>query len=215
MSESTISSTSSSSDEDLVTNATALEIIHDNTNNSLRRRHRHQSSGSELSSKIPQSTTNRDTYGRDKESNSNTKLAPLPLSSSQSLLHQNEDHKNNKQASQNPFLLFICASGICTCYLYYGTIQEQLFSKNSNSDMKKCGNTTTFMLVLSCFTNVLVATIWTWADQRMTSKSRSTTEKVELKHQKKDIRLNHKLFLYSKFVRIIIKDFFFFFFFAK
>lgn len=45
-------------------------------------------------------------------------------------------------------------------------IQERLFSKGSVIQESGVGNVTTFMLVLSCITNVMVAFIWTWIKDR-------------------------------------------------
>jgi UDP-galactose transporter B1 len=50
--------------------------------------------------------------------------------------------------------LAICASGICVCYLYYGFLQERLFSDKQ----QRLG--ATFVLVTQCVTNTLVAVIW-------------------------------------------------------
>lgn len=97
-------------------------------------------------------------------------------------------HGAKQQTPQSPILLLICASGICTCYLYYGIVQEKLFSKSSNNELKNCGNTTTFMLVLSCITNVLVSIGWLWTEKRLSNDPVSTTDK------RQSLNLNHKVF---------------------
>lgn len=81
-----------------------------------------------------------------------------------------DKHDDNIQHNSNkgsPLLLFICASGICGCYLYFGMIQEKLFSKGSAIQESGVGNVTTFMLVLSCLTNVIVSFLWTWIQEKM------------------------------------------------
>ena len=98
----------------------------------------------------------------------------------------------------NPFMLLICASGICACFLYYGIIQERLFSKNSKSAMKSCGNTATFNLVLSCITNVFVAYGWIWAENKLSRSSLPTSSK-KVENKKDQMSLNHKLFFRCKF----------------
>jgi UAA transporter family. len=91
-----------------------------------------------------------------------------------------EDKKNHDQQKKlatstkkggSPLLLCICASGICSCYLYFGMIQEKLFSKGSVIQESGVGNVTTFMLVLSCITNVMVAFLWTWIQDRFFTRS--------------------------------------------
>jgi solute carrier family 35 (UDP-galactose transporter), member B1 len=50
--------------------------------------------------------------------------------------------------------LAICSGGICVCYLYYGMLQERLFT----DDEQRLG--TTFVLLTQCATNSLVAKVW-------------------------------------------------------
>ncbi len=123
-------------------------------------------------------------------------------------------------ASQNPLLLLICAAGICTCYLYYGIIQEKLFSKKSGhgagagagagaggagDDIKNCGNTTTFMLVLSSTTNVIVSKIWISVENYYFNKKDKTKQndhhnahKDKYVQKSELLGLNHKLFFACK-----------------
>lgn len=65
---------------------------------------------------------------------------------------------------KNSLLLLVCASGICTCYLYFGIVQERLLSKESPSSaiLDKAGSITSFMLLLSSTTNAIVARLWLW-----------------------------------------------------
>ncbi len=109
---------------------------------------------------------------------------------------------NSNSTNSSPFLLFICASGICICYLYFGIVQERLFSKsntNQNSEIKKVGNTTTFMLVLSCITNVIVSVGWIWTDQRFQHvNNRNLNVDKEKKKREMKLGLDHKTFFRCK-----------------
>ena len=49
--------------------------------------------------------------------------------------------------------LVLCSLGICGCYLYYGILQERLFTGDHRLGP-------TFALVTACLTNVAVALIW-------------------------------------------------------
>jgi hypothetical protein len=82
----------------------------------------------------------------------------------------NEDTIQQGSNKGSPLLLVICASGICGCYLFFGMIQEKLFSKGSAIQESGVGNVTTFMLVLSCITNVIVSFIWNWIQDRFFTK---------------------------------------------
>ena len=78
----------------------------------------------------------------------------------------------------------ICALGICVCYMYYGIIQESLFSK------QKIGPS--FVLLLQCITNSAVARIWLSLDQWVTggpassSSSPSSTADAAAARKKND-----------------------------
>jgi UDP-galactose transporter B1 len=131
--------------------------------------------------------------------------------------NNNNSNNNSNNNGNKAFLLLICASGICTCYLYYGMIQERLFSKSSSSDspMKQCGNTTTFMLVLGCMTNVAVSNLWIWVQSHLSRLSSSSSSKEDhddyidnddstrtstsTSDNEVKLQLNHQLFFYSAF----------------
>lgn len=94
-------------------------------------------------------------------------------SSSDVKVEETSFQKSNTSGS--PFLLLICASGICGCYLYFGIVQERVFSKGSASNaIKQVGSITSFMLVLSCITNVLVALLWISTSQKLFPKQRES-----------------------------------------
>ena len=52
--------------------------------------------------------------------------------------------------------LAMCTVGICSCYLYYGFLQERLFTKSSRHHRLGA----TIVLVTQCVTNCLVALVW-------------------------------------------------------
>jgi len=58
-------------------------------------------------------------------------------------------------------LLLICATGICTCYITQGIIQERYLSKHDdNGDGGgKFNNLAIFLLLSQCLTNIIVASI--------------------------------------------------------
>lgn len=56
--------------------------------------------------------------------------------------------------------LFVCASGICACYLFYGVIQERLHSR----DMQHVGSITTFLIASQTMTNSAVAAVWKFVE---------------------------------------------------
>jgi len=116
------------------------------------------------------------------------------------LYSESEDQnawKKTQGHRQSPLLLFVCALGICTCYLYFGIIQERVFSKGSSSSkVKEAGSITTFMLVLSCVTNVIVATTWINVERKLFPVRRDA---AFLNSRKKKKSLNHLLLLSTAF----------------
>jgi hypothetical protein len=153
-------------------------------NSSLRRRHRHANTN------VNSSANNESTLNNHKLKNPATVNSIQPKQEQQQEHHH---HQHHQQQQSGPLLLLTCASGICICYLYFGMIQERLFSKNSNSVMKQCGNTTTFMLGLSCITNVIVAYIWNLTEKKLFYSRNETSSSILNQGN-----LNHKLFLKSK-----------------
>ena len=73
----------------------------------------------------------------------------------------NVDARREKNGS--PLQLLVCASGITSCYLLYGTIQEKLFhmdrQRGENGDEKN-ESITLFLLATSTFSSFLLAWIW-------------------------------------------------------
>jgi len=66
------------------------------------------------------------------------------------------NNDNKKKKSNDVLRLVTCAFGICVCYMYYGMVQESLFSR------QKIGPS--FVLLVQCITNSLVARLWQFLD---------------------------------------------------
>lgn len=65
-------------------------------------------------------------------------------------------------------LLAFCALGICICYLYYGILQERLFTGRQRLGAS-------FVLTTQCITNAIVAYFWQfWEESEDSDKSQST-----------------------------------------
>ncbi len=74
--------------------------------------------------------------------------------------------KQNSTKNRNnsrPLLLLLCATGITSCYLWYGTVQEHLFqldNNNKDGDDDKKQSITLFLLATGTFSSSLLALIW-------------------------------------------------------
>lgn len=64
--------------------------------------------------------------------------------------------------------LVICALGICACYMYYGMVQESLLSR------RRIGPS--FVLLIQCVTNSIVARVWQTLQDQWFSSSSSSSE---------------------------------------
>ena len=113
--------------------------------------------------------------------------------------NHNREKINHSSQTPNgsPLLLLICATGICGCYLYFGKVQEQMFSKGSGSKaFQEAGSITTFMLVLSCMTNVLVALCWISVTKVVSVGRNNASTLGSTAREKRS--LNHVLLIASK-----------------
>lgn len=94
--------------------------------------------------------------------------------SNKTSLQSNTSRSSGNNNSRKPLLLLLCAFGITSCYLWYGTVQEKLFVKhhhhrdgNRGSHSKKEGpdeddNVTLFLLATGTFSSFFIGWIWTW-----------------------------------------------------
>jgi hypothetical protein len=76
----------------------------------------------------------------------------------------------------------MCAVGICVSYLYYGMLQEQVFSAQTIG--------ASFTVLLQCLTNTLVAMLWQRIDQAVALEKKVTTRRC----------LHHSLLILSTFL---------------
>ena len=72
---------------------------------------------------------------------------------------------SRSRRSHRPLLLLLCATGITSCYLWYGTVQEHLFqidnAKNKvGDDDDEQKSITLFLLATGTFSSFLLALIW-------------------------------------------------------
>ena len=66
------------------------------------------------------------------------------------------------KAKKSPFLLLLCATGITSCYLWYGTIQEHVFHMdNAEESGEDNESITLFLLATGTFSSFLLAWVWT------------------------------------------------------
>jgi UDP-galactose transporter B1 len=85
-----------------------------------------------------------------------TPASTAPPASSSSLKEEQKQQRGHEDdsSSSDMWRLIMCATGICVCFLFYGVLQERLFTTGE----RRLGPT--FALVTACVTNVIVARIW-------------------------------------------------------
>lgn len=123
-----------------------------------------------------------------------------------SVATNSENKKSSKQATNNPkkspLLLLLCASGITSCYLWYGAIQEHVFhmdNAKNNGDEGEGDNEsiTLFSLASGTFSSFLLAWIWTVIGPiLLPNKSESSSSVANEPREEKEAivgRLNHPL----------------------
>jgi UDP-galactose transporter B1 len=75
-----------------------------------------------------------------------------------------QQHAIESTEKRSPLLLLLCATGITSCYLWYGTVQETL---NTNREKESI---TLFLLATGTFSSFLLAWIWTNVGQKLLTK---------------------------------------------
>ena len=106
--------------------------------------------------------------------------------------------KSSRSGLQQILLLLTLATGICTCYLFYGIVQERLFSPASphGRAVRALGGPITTVLVMTqAVGNTAVAALWTWVQNRFLSNHHERTRKESATQA----TLNHKLLLLTAF----------------
>ena len=106
-------------------------------------------------------------------------------------------------------LLAVLATGICTCYLCYGIVQERLFSPSSphGRAVRAVGPISTFLVMSQAVGNAVVALVWTWMQTDLlgggggTKHGSSTNDEItNVKRRKQSPPvLNYKLLLLTAF----------------
>jgi UDP-galactose transporter B1 len=102
----------------------------------------------------------------------------------------NTNNIQNKEKKKSPLLLLLCATGITSCYLWYGTVQEHLFqidNANKESGHEK-QSITLFLLATGTFSSYLLALVWIGIGPLLLSQNNGTE-----KSRVVDGRLNHPL----------------------
>ncbi|KAL7531276.1 hypothetical protein ACHAXR_003953 [Thalassiosira sp. AJA248-18] len=95
---------------------------------------------------------------------------------------------NTTTTKKSPFLLLLCASGITSCYLWYGNVQEHIFHMdaadgNGEGDNDDNQSITLFLLATGTFSSFLLAWIWTIIGPFILS---SSEKKVDSKNNDAD-----------------------------
>ena len=110
-------------------------------------------------------------------------------------LGQSNEKPSNRL--QRILLLITLATGICTCYLLYGIVQERLFSPSSphgRAVRAVGGPITTFLVLTQAVGNTAVAALWTWVQNTLLG-NQQIIRSQEFATQ----TLNHKLLLLTAF----------------
>ena len=117
--------------------------------------------------------------------------------------HQNsspslQKNMTTKSSKSRPLLLLLCATGITSCYLWYGILQERVFdldnsdkgegSSKGDDDTKQ--SITLFLLATGTFSAFLIAWIWTMVGPMILKSADNKSNK-----DTKGGKLNHPLII--------------------
>lgn len=117
------------------------------------------------------------------------------VSSSAPLILKQDQQQHEHHPQQHGILrLALCATGICVCYLYYGLLQERLFTGEQLLGA-------TFVLVTQCVTNTIVAVLWQQVERKLllpsaTPSTRSTSAST-ISSLTLQLPLHHWLLLFT------------------
>ena len=104
----------------------------------------------------------------------------------------------SEKEKKSPLLLLLCAIGITSCYLWYGTLQESLFTRrhqsgeNEKGDDAENDSITLFLLATGTLSSVLLAWVWTLVGPFLLSSS-GTSKTATIDNGSKKQGLNHPL----------------------
>ncbi|KAL3756534.1 hypothetical protein ACHAWU_009928 [Discostella pseudostelligera] len=118
--------------------------------------------------------------------------------------------KKVASAKGSPLHLLVCASGITSCYLLYGTIQEKLFHMDRQQEEnggESNESITLFLLATSTFSSFLLAWVWSIIGPKLLSgkENEAHTHTKELSNSIADgiqsraatSRINHPLVVFT------------------
>lgn len=136
------------------------------------------------------SSTSKQHHAKAQASSTDDALAPR---------EKNMKHQSKKK-KKSPLLLLLCATGITSCYLWYGTIQEHLFQLDNaakvddENDGKKKQSITLFLLATGTFSSSVLALIWIMIGPIILSTSQAKNRQEREAADSSSVeRLNHPL----------------------
>mmetsp|Transcript_31850 Transcript_31850/g.47601 ORF Transcript_31850/g.47601 Transcript_31850/m.47601 type:complete len:434 (-) Transcript_31850:159-1460(-) len=100
----------------------------------------------------------KDDYDDDVIASTSTTKADAPHHPHHTITSSNQP--NNETNKSRPLLLLLCATGITSCYLWYGTVQEHLFQIDNNKGGDDKQSITLFLLATGTFSSFLLALVW-------------------------------------------------------
>ncbi|EJK70239.1 hypothetical protein THAOC_08416, partial [Thalassiosira oceanica] len=102
-----------------------------------------------------------------------------------------------------PLLLLVCASGITSCYLWYGAVQEQVYlldqserGGGSGGEKGADQSITLFLLATGTFSAFLLALVWSFAGPLLIRRS-SSDGPQRVSSQGEQRGLNHPLIIFT------------------
>lgn len=130
--------------------------------------------------------------------------AKAEASSTDDALARQWEKKNlkhqTKKKKKSPLLLLLCATGITSCYLWYGTIQEHLFQLDNAKVVdeedggRKKQSITLFLLATGTFSSSVLALIWIMIGPIILSSSQANNRQEREAADSSSVgRLNHPL----------------------
>mmetsp|Transcript_11726 Transcript_11726/g.25361 ORF Transcript_11726/g.25361 Transcript_11726/m.25361 type:complete len:502 (-) Transcript_11726:120-1625(-) len=95
---------------------------------------------------------------------------------------------------KSPLLLLLCASGITSCYLWYGTVQEHIFHMDNSEEGEGDNESITlFLLATGTFSAFLVAWMWSVMGPVLLPQKSGSGDGSKRDNQALVGRLNHPL----------------------
>jgi len=103
-----------------------------------------------------------------------------------------------------PLLLLVCASGITSCYLWYGAVQEQVYlldqserGGGSGGEKGADQSITLFLLATGTFSAFLLALVWSFAGPLLLIRGSSSDGPQRVSSQGEQRGLNHPLIIFT------------------